>query len=194
MLFLLFINFVIDPYSLDLMLPFLLLPLSAIFLLCLILLLCGKASKKREDMSSIHEGITARLFTLLFYPNSWCLTLSMRHCLSLSLAACQVTCFLQIYVLCQLSLLSAILSIWVCLHTSLCFCLIFPPRCLLCFTSVLYFSSLLHCFTLSFALVGFFHNVWIIAFPRSLLHFSVSQECDQSDSVLYCHLFKRYNP
>lgn len=25
--------------------------------LCLILLLCGKASKKREDMQSIHEGI-----------------------------------------------------------------------------------------------------------------------------------------
>lgn len=63
-----FINSVIDSKLHDLMLPFLSPPLFTLCLLCLILLLCGKASKKREDVPSVHEGITARLFLSPFYP------------------------------------------------------------------------------------------------------------------------------
>lgn len=78
------------------MLPFLSPPLFALCLLCLILLLCGKASKKREDMPSVHEGITARLFLLLFYPptipNVWLSACSIVCLCIFCLSVCQVTC------------------------------------------------------------------------------------------------------
>lgn len=50
------------------MLPVFLPPLSTICLLCLILLFCGKASKKREDMQGVHEGIT----TTAGFPCCFC--------------------------------------------------------------------------------------------------------------------------
>lgn len=67
--------------------------LSTICLLCLILLLYGKASKKREDMQGLHEGITTRLSTLPLYPSFWCLISSMKPCLYICPSlSCYSTC------------------------------------------------------------------------------------------------------
>lgn len=78
--------------------------LSTICLLCLIHLLYGKASKKREDMQGLHEGITTRLFMLLLYPSSWRLISSMKPCLSIcpSLSCynmCLATCLYKLWLL-----------------------------------------------------------------------------------------------
>lgn len=115
----LFINSVMYGKWHDLMTPVFLPPFSTICLLCLILLLYGKASKKREDMQGVHEGITARLSMFLYHPDLWCLISCMQprlsQCPSLSCySMCLLTCLYKLWLLPHLTrlCLPVIRSIW----------------------------------------------------------------------------------
>lgn len=155
------------------MLPFLSPPLFTLCLLRLILLLCGKASKKREDMPSVHEGITARLFLLLFYPQS--LTSGSLHaalsvsvsfaCLCARWPACTKT-----QQLCHLSPLPALLSFFTFEDVNISpICAAFPSSTSQSLVHLFFFSSSLFptpTFIIPITLIGSLHVLWIIAFPR----------------------------